>query len=421
MNVSRAGQTYSTDQLWHNATQHSASLGCLTCPEYARCGGMHVAGNVYDCSDMCRCASIEKCDVVCRCRPEHFFERVQEIDGFSLDNVPRAPRIAMPELPKVVTFVDHKYRRQEIFRAQVVALPLYRIIDMAKRRLHITSRKELSERFKVAEDAVLVLTGVDRDSYIERWWDFSNRKELLAELRQIGIDLITSPNYSLLCDVPRTDNLYAIKRIALAWSEMVNAGIATALHVNARTDRDYENWANFIAERDEVQAVAFEFATGCGRSGRIDWHVEQLCGLADKVSRPLHLVVRGGGHKLTALRAHFDSVCLVETDSFNKAMHRREASISREHRLKWTKHATPEGTPVDALLAHNSEIVRAFYERPFNPARTLQLHTLPQLIRRAANRHDKPAKQGLLDDLFPPDKARPVTPDRHRMIPTTKP
>ena len=85
----------------------------------------------------------------------------------------------------------------------------------------------------------------------------------------------------MLTDVPRTDNLYAMKRILLAWTEMASAGIATALHVNGRTEHDYLRWSDLIAKRPEIEILAFEFATGCGRGERIDWHVNQLCGLAD--------------------------------------------------------------------------------------------------------------------------------------------
>jgi hypothetical protein len=38
------------------------------------------------------------------------------------------------------------------------------------------------------------------------------RPAILAALVKLGIALVTSPNYSVLTDVPRTDNLHAMKR-----------------------------------------------------------------------------------------------------------------------------------------------------------------------------------------------------------------
>jgi hypothetical protein len=40
--------------------------------------------------------------------------------------------------------------------------------------------------------------------------------------------------------VPRLDNLFNMKRIALVWSEIQREGMPCALHLNARTDRDFE-------------------------------------------------------------------------------------------------------------------------------------------------------------------------------------
>src|SRR5207249_4165551 len=51
---------------------------------------------------------------------------------------------------------------------------------------------------------------------------------------------------SMFLDVPRWDNLHNMKRIALCWSELVSRGLPTSLHLNARTDRDWERWIEFI-------------------------------------------------------------------------------------------------------------------------------------------------------------------------------
>ena len=59
----------------------------------------------------------------------------------------------------------------------------------------------------------MIVSGVDKDGPIERWWDYKDRELVLASLKQLGITLITTPNFSLLTDVPRTDNLHAMKRI----------------------------------------------------------------------------------------------------------------------------------------------------------------------------------------------------------------
>lgn len=413
--------TYESSELWDNATRHPTSLGCFSCPEYARCGGIHVGASVYDCSDMCRCAAESSCDVVCRCRPDHFVERVREVKGFALDNIPRGSRLGVPSIPSVVPLIDHKYSRKNLYGAPVVALPLYRVIDVGTGRLHASSRAQLSDRFRVSTDARILLSGVDKDRYVEGWWRLSNRAELLAGLKRLGVELVTSPNFSLLSDVPRTDNLHAMKRISLVWSEMIQAGIPAALHINARTDRDYESWTSFIRERDEVTTLAFEFATGCGRLDRIDWHIERLCDLASKVDRPLHLIIRGASHRFDVLRRNYHHVTLLETQSFAKTLRRQRARMTVGGRVKWESHATPEGDSLDKLFIHNAEVVRAALELP-RPAQSVLRTVVAQSVRRrASNRDNKSIQPGLLDHMLPPSEARLISFNRDRVVAASKP
>ena len=287
---------------------------------------------------------------------------MEEVGGLQLENAPRVAPLGTPDLPTIIPFIDHGYRRSGTLDEPVIALSLYEVVNLATGQLHIQSREKLAERFLIPATAAVVLSGVDKDHVIERWWELSNRSKLLNGLREIGIILVTSPNYGVLNDVPRTDNHYAIKRILLAWTEITAVGLPAALHVNARTEHDYNNWADLIRARPEIDILAFEFATSYGRNGRINWHVEQLCRLARLSGRPLELVIRGGGRKLTELQPSFQHVALLETDSFFRTHRRRRAYFNEEGRLRWRQSSTPIGEPLDDLLAHNIALVRANYE-----------------------------------------------------------
>ncbi len=111
-----------------------------------------------------------------------------------------------------------------------------------------------------------------------------------------------------------------MKRIALVYQEFLSEGMPAALHVNARTERDWERWRDFIAGREEVTHLAFEFATGAGWGDRLNWHADQLCRLASAVSRPLHLIVRGGTTILPRLAASFDKLTCLETSTTHRSM-----------------------------------------------------------------------------------------------------
>jgi hypothetical protein len=357
--------------------------------------------------------------MVCRFNSRLFVARMREVSGLGFENAPRASSNGVPDLPTVVPFVDHRYGRVATLDEPVVALPLYELVNLATSRSHVASRAELADRFRIPESATIIVSGVGKDGPIERWWELKERTAILDAFKMLGIALVTTPNYSVLTDVPRTDNLHAMKRILLTWTEMAAAGLPAGLHVNGRTLQDYVRWGDLIAKRPEIEILAFEFATGCGRGERIDWHVAQLCALADRVGRPLVLVIRGGGRKLGELRSHFANVSLIETEAFSRTIRRRRAYLAESGRLKWAKFPTPKGAPIDDLLAHNVVLVRASYEMSAKPA--LRLGPPARRARRAAHRDTEPVQPGLLRQLHLPGEARGVAPEPQGVIATAKP
>ena len=405
-------------RLWDDPSRHSQSLGCPTCLERDRCGGVHTDAGVLDCRDLCTCADKSKCDMVCRFNPSLFVARMREVGGLDFDTAPRTSSNGVPTMPMVVPFVYHRYGREAVLDTPMVALSLYELVNLATGKLHVTSRAELAARFLIPERAQVIVSGVDKDGPIERWWNLGDRESLLASLNELGIALATTPNYSVMTDVPRTDNLHAMKRILLAWTEMASAGLATALHVNGRTEHDYRRWGDLIDERSEIEILAFEFATGCGRGERIDWHVSQLCGLADRVGRPLAVVVRGGGRKLEELRQHFAQVTLIETEAFTRTIRRRRAYLTEAGRLKWAKFATPVGAPIDDLFAHNVSLVRASYETRLRAA--IASRPLPRRPQRAAHRDGEAVQPRLLNELDLAGEARRVAPEPQGVVATAK-
>jgi hypothetical protein len=223
-------------RLWDDATRHARSLGCPTCQERARCGGVHTDAGVLDCGDLCSCKDKSKCDMVCRFNASLFVARMREVRGLDFANAPRAPTNGVPAIPMIVPFVDHRYSRSATLDEPVVALSLYELVNLATGTSHVASRSELADRFRIPEGATVIVSGVDKDDPIERWWELKERTVILKTLKALGIALVTTPNYSVLTDVPRTDNLHAMKRILLAWTEMAQADLPAALHVNGRTN-----------------------------------------------------------------------------------------------------------------------------------------------------------------------------------------
>src|SRR5262249_44274604 len=145
-----------------------------------------------DCMSYCSCHDRMKCDAVCPNNPDVFVKHVREVRGFDLGNVPRAPVLGIPALPPVIPYVQHGYRRSGTFMAPSAAIPLYKLYDLRTGKLHVRSKAELAERFRIDPSAQLIATGVDRDFRVESWWEwFWTDAERLKPLRDLGVSLIT--------------------------------------------------------------------------------------------------------------------------------------------------------------------------------------------------------------------------------------
>jgi hypothetical protein len=342
-------------QKLHHSGDLGISLGCMNCSERELCGGLRVSGDHYDCMAFCVCSDPRSCELACPNNLPVYIARHQEVRGFSLDNVPRTPVLAVPQLPAWVPVIYHAYKRVGAVKADTVAVPLSYLFNRKTGALRFKTRKEIADNFGFEETARLVIIGVDQDDRIEDYWALrqaARTPELLAALRP---DLITVPNFSLPLDAIRYDNLHNIKRIALCWSELMLAGIPTALHVNARTDRDWERWSEFIIQRNEITALAFEFATGPARPEWGKWYASKLVELAMAVPRSLQLITRGGYPYLPMLRTAFSDVVFIDSTAFMKTVNRKRLVLESGKQPRWIEAKTKPREMLDDLLQANLE------------------------------------------------------------------
>jgi hypothetical protein len=340
-------------QLWHDEQHNPPALGCTACPEKKLCGGVCVAAPYFDCLTYC-CGKPAECGSVCRLHPR-YADRVWEVRGLDLGNVPRCQPLEAPPLPRSAAILFHGNSRSLAIAPSWAALPLYAMFNRATGEARTSSPAELRDTYRLAPDTQLLLTGTDEDPPIERWWELgiSRRAAIIRAMRDAGVGMTTTPNYSLTVNVPRWDDLYAMKRIGLVHAEFLDAGMPAALHINGRTDTDFKRWTEFIVARDEITHVAYEFTTGPGWADRRRQHAAWLLHLATNVGRPLHLVVRGGIDLLASFAAVFAGVTFLETDSFMKTMMRQRATLLDNGRISWNSSPTEPGAPLDEMLVAN--------------------------------------------------------------------
>lgn len=319
-----SSETRANRRLAHR-TELPMALGCPPCPDHALCGGLKTDEVFFDCQNLCICNDEEKaaCPHVCQSKPLEYARRLREVNTFDFRTIGPAPWVPVPVVPPVVAWIDGRGCLAGGLSLPAVAVPLRRLFHRGTGRAFTTDRAGVAARFAVTPQTPLVVTGVSYEQPIEDYWSRARGAGFLDELAGLAPLLVTTPNFSLFSDKPREDNLYNMKRIAICWHEMACRGIPTALHLNARTDRDWERWREFLSSHPEVGAVAFEFGTGAAARDRARWHSGHLCRLAASASRPLLLVARGGLRLLPELRSHFHRVAVIATDPLMQARKRR--------------------------------------------------------------------------------------------------
>ena len=346
-------------RFWNDQKSYTASIGCSACPEVEICGGLGVREPAFDCLDFC-CGNPGRCDIVCRKHPAEFAKRIREINGFGLDDVPRAPGAVRRDLPRVVPVVYHGGSRTRRFEAPVACLPLYGVVWRRRSGTRFEDLAGVTEAYRIGRESRLLLTGTGEDVAIERWWGLGKgRRETIRGLRGIGVEMVTTPNFSLFANRPRWDDLHSMKRIAITHEEFLAEGMRAAVHLNARTERDWERWTEYVQAREEVRDVTVEFATGAGRAARLLWHVRQLTNLGRNVRRDLRLVVRAAPLEvLPSLADAFAGVTFLDTNAFMKSVHRQRGVLGADGKVTWCKSPTQRNEPVDELLDHNWGLVR---------------------------------------------------------------
>lgn len=350
-------------------------LGCQGCLDVTVCGGLHLPNGsaMLTCLDHCSCTAERNCDFVCPHRPSAYAKRVREVQGFRLDNIPCKATPQQPSLPNLAAIIEGRITRGRPVELEFASIPLTRALTGRGQKTRAKTAEEIIRTHGVTPKKGWIVTGTEDDRYVERTWGLARPREIFKSMKAAGVAFATSPNYSLYADSPRHDNLHAMKRIAWMWYMMNDAGLPTALHINGRTDRDFERWAEFIAARPEVTSIACEFLTGAKLAGDADRLIARLTTLREHVGRPLLIVVRGAGEHAQRLRAVFEQVLWLSAGAYLKAVHRQAPTLGNDQILRFKSRNEPRNAPIGTLF---KQIVSAT-ERRYHSA-TISMTPSPQ-------------------------------------------
>lgn len=371
------------------------ALGCLQCPDRQICGGYHVEAGMYSCLDHCTCADKEACDLVCP-NNSKYTDFIKEVGGLDLGNIEKRRPLTVPRVPDVVPLFYRSPKLARHIDCPVAAIPFSETYRRNGRIGTALTRLELGQKFKLPTGTQLILSGVEYDNHVEQWWTTGGRKELLAGIRALGVMLATTPNFSTMLDVPRHDNLHALKRIALAWAELHDAHIPTALHINALNERDFRSLYSFLAFHTEIAFVSFEYTTGSAKRESGQFYTDELIKLARQLGRPLTLVLRGGAQWLHLLIPEFDHVVVLDTNAAMFTVNRRSAVLTPDGLLKSQGFPTGRDEPLDELLAHNLNVCGQWLKSRIASAAPIRAKRPPLTLQLEREAHDEAPQRSLL-------------------------
>lgn len=338
-------------------------LGCGNCADRNICGELHLRDTgalLLSCMEHCTCADAENCPFVCPRSTVNFFKRHDEVDGWDLDNIPPVRDLTLPRLPEwVPLFQGNLTGRRPWSGEPLIALPLTLALTGTGQTVRGRTSAELVRRYGARPSQGWVLSGTEDDPAVERIWQIPDLSRVARQLAHAGAVLATTPNFSLVVDSPRYDNLHAMKRIAWAWYRMTQGGLCTALHLNGRTDHDFARWAAFVKKRPQVKAVAFEFLTGSATKESADLYVERLCRFASDCGRRLPLIMRGHAALSDKLAGAFERIVLLDSSPYMRATKRRKAFVKSNGVLGHALSRTTSPKETRALLLHNLQVHRA--------------------------------------------------------------
>jgi hypothetical protein len=277
---------------------------------------------------------------------------VRDAGGFGIDqhwHLTQAPHV----LPDYIPHIGHRSGRSKPLPCRDVALTTYDVLAAgSKSGRHLSTPVELRDHFKISRRARVLSLSIAKDNRLENYWKHELSRRLPQRLAALGIQYVTTPNYSLPLNVPRTEHLVNIRRSVVCGERMSLAGLSVIPHLNAMTQADWDCWRDFLRDHPQIHYVALEFQTGLRVKQKAMWHLSQLLNLQESLARQLHVVAVGGGRHLCYL-AEFPAVTIVDSGPFIRTLKRRRVDHQNG---KWAITATAEGESVHDLLHHNVRI-----------------------------------------------------------------
>lgn len=333
---------------------------CDECAFLNVCGGWDDERRQQGCFQRCiRCVD-DPCDCTCPNNLILFDRSIEEVRGFC--SPPRSMNGPSPlnrEWPAYLPMIYHGANCRQNLRESWVAVPLHGICNFGGRSgidLKFDSREELCSSLKLPPSARILLTSVCPDPHIEAFWVDWKPKKLLEKLSKWDLVGMTTPNYSITLDTPRTNALWNITRIFRMVELIGEHGIPVLPHLNASTSADWRKWTQVMLAFPGVSHVCMELQTGLGNSNEgkraRQRYLNHFTDMQSACGGRLHPVVLAGAGVIDFLTSACRSFTIVDATPFIKTQ-KRKRFMPTKSRWTWLHTPTAPGDDLSALLQYN--------------------------------------------------------------------
>jgi Domain of unknown function (DUF4417) len=323
---------------------------------------------LWGCFIKCSNCDPATCDWTCPKNTVQFVNRFREVGGWPpkpLQNILTPKNLHLPiYLPQI----HNGHCRNEELAETIVAVPTFSIL---KRRENggygpiKSNGSALRKTLKLSEGTKILLISVAEDHHLERFWHYAEDCDVGAALRDLNIEAITAPNFSLFSDVPRPHSIWNLARICRATEYLSSSGINVIPHINAMTKLDWDYTKQMLENHQHISHVVKEFQTGGRNKEKAMASIHGLADLRDSIGRDFHVIAVGGNQYAPVFRKYFSKITFVDSAPFIKTHKRRKLVESGKSRPRWMKYGTEAGEPLDNLLRENIELYRTWQKRRF--------------------------------------------------------
>ena len=300
---------------------NACGLSCELCPAAARCGSS---------SNFCLVGRCKGCESNQLSGMEVRASVIRLLGGLDLE-WPRPVRHHQPRfLPDHLPVLVQAYA--DPIDVPWVAFHAGRVLGVTGRGLTAKHRRPLHEVYWLAPRTRLALEFYVEDRVLEGLW--ANRHRVIGELKQLGLELVLSPNFSVWRDHSRFEQLVQQRRSFAFYHELIEAGLPAIPDVGwSRFEPDGRLWAEWINSQSDLRAVSI-FCGGrkIHAVRRAQRETEEDISLFHRAVRSQVTFVLGGVHapgRLAALRNAAPGRRLVICNGMAYALAQRRRLLDR--------------------------------------------------------------------------------------------